>query len=164
MFKTASAAALATLFCGTFLASSAMAQASENMKKLVGSWTLESTDDYYEDGHKINRWGANVTGSAVFDDSGHFNLIIMGDDLPIKSAAPNFSSKMVIAYFGTYSLDESGNTVTYKIQRSTFPAFDGIDRKVQIQTLTDTELTQTSAPIKAADGTFTPHQVFKRTN
>jgi hypothetical protein len=165
MFKVRSAARVAALFFGTILASNAtMAQSGEFAKKLIGSWTLTSTDDFYEDGRKVNRWGANVTGSAIFDETGHFNLIIMGDDLPVKSATPNFSSKMVIAYFGTYTVDESEKTVSYKIQKSTHPAFDGITRLVKVQSLTDMELTQTTAPIKAPDGTFTPHQVFKRTN
>lgn len=165
MFKVTSVATTAALFFGTLLASSAaMAQSGEYAKKLVGSWTLTSTEDYYEDGHKVNRWGANVIGSAMFDETGHFNLIIMGDDLPVKSATPNFASKMVIAYFGTYAVDESAKTVAYNIQKSTHPAFDGITRMVKIQSLTDMELTQTTAPIKAPDGTFTPHQVFKRTN
>lgn len=165
MFKPTSTAAMAAVFFGTLLASNAsLAQAGEYAKKLIGSWTLTSTDDYYEDGHKVNRWGANVTGSAIFDEAGNFNLIIMGDDLPARSATPNFASKMVIAYFGTYKVDESAKTVAYNIQKSTHPAFDGITRMVKIQSLTDMELTQTTAPIKAPDGTFTPHQVFKRTN
>ncbi len=45
----------------------------------------------------------------------------------------------VLAYFGTYSLDDSGKTLTQHIQSSSFPNFDGANRPWAIA-LTDDDL------------------------
>jgi hypothetical protein len=68
---------------------------------------------------------------------------------------------MVVAYFGTYSVDEAAKTVTYTAERATTPSFDGLARKASV-TVNGDELMQASAAITTPQGTFTPNLVFKR--
>jgi hypothetical protein len=39
-------------------------------------------------------------------------LMIIGADLPAPSANPQESKRPVVAYFGTYSVDETAKTIT----------------------------------------------------
>jgi hypothetical protein len=69
-----------------------------------------------------------------------------------------------VGYFGTYTIDEEAKTVTYYIERSTFPGWDGIERIVIVVFPTDSELHIIGVtPIKDPTlGTFIPHLNFKR--
>jgi hypothetical protein len=144
------------------LEGSSMAQQAKS--KIVGTWIITSTDDYFEDGHKVNQWGPNVIGTAIYDEKGHYSLIILGADLPVQSATPIVSSKKVIAHFGTYVFDEASKTVTYKVEHSTFPPFEGATRKANVELLSDTDMTIIGAQISSPEGKYAPHQVYKRAN
>ena len=139
----------------------AMAQQKSLKEQLVGTWTLASVTEVYQDGRKENPWGPAVKGAVSFDGNGKVLLMIIGADLPAPSGKPQESSRMVVAYFGTYSVDEAAKTVTYTAERATTPNFDGLARKASV-TLSGDELVQTSASIATPQGTFTPNLVFKR--
>ena len=88
--------------------------------------------------------------------------MILGTDLPSPPQVnPPESKRTVVAYFGTYSVDEAAKTVTYTAERSTEPNFDGRARKASV-TLNGDELVQVSAPITMPQGTFNPNLVWKR--
>jgi hypothetical protein len=88
-------------------------------------------------------------------------LMIIGGDLPNPSGKPQESSRQVVAYFGTYAVDDAANTVTYTAERATVPVFDGLARKASV-TVNGDELKQQAAPVTGPQGTFTPNLVFKR--
>jgi hypothetical protein len=69
--------------------------------------------------------------------------------------------RQVVAYFGTYSVDDGAKTITYTPERATIPAFDGLARKATV-TVTGEELRQSSAPVTGPQGTFTPQLVMRR--
>jgi Lipocalin-like domain len=92
---------------------------------------------------------------------GHVMLMIIGADLPAPSANPQDSKRAVVAYFGTYSVDDVAKTVTYTAERATAPNFDGLARKASV-TLNGDELVQVSAPVTGPKGTFNPNIVWKR--
>jgi len=74
-----------------------------------------------------------------------------------------FGDSTCIAYFGTYTVDEAAKTVTYHIERATFPQWDGINRTANIAIATENELNQISAPVQDPSlGTVIPHLNFKR--
>ena len=56
----------------------------------------------------------------------------------------------VLAYFGTYSLDDSGKTLTQHVQSSSFPNFNGANRIWAIS-LTGDDLT-IGSQVAAAGG------------
>jgi hypothetical protein len=78
---------------------------------------------------------------AIFDGTDHMSVQIIAADR--SKSASNSSRTPVeqeIGYFGTYSVDEAAKTVTYHIERCSFPQWDGIDRIVSIVFPTDSEL------------------------
>ena len=105
----------------SLLLGDAMAQQKSLKGQIVGTWTLASVSDVFQDGRKENPWGPAVTGAASFDGKGHFTWMIIGADLPTPSGRPQVASRMVIAYYGTYSVDEAAKAVTFNVERSTFP-------------------------------------------
>jgi hypothetical protein len=90
-------------------------------------------------------------------------VIIIGADLPASPPQVNCpeSKRTVVAYFGTYSVDEAAKTVTYTAERATEPNFDGRAREASV-TLNGDELVQVSAPTTMLQGTFNPNLVWKR--
>jgi hypothetical protein len=152
---------VSTLLGLSFLSHNTLGQQQSLKDQLVGTWTLASVSDAYPDGRKENSWGPAVKGAVNFDGDGHVMLMIIGADLPAPSANPQDSKRAVVAYFGTYSVDEAAKTVTYTAERATAPSFDGLARKASV-TLNGDELVQVSAPVTGPKGTFNPNIVWKR--
>jgi hypothetical protein len=146
--------------CG-LLSGSAASQQKSLKDQLVGTWTLDSVSEVYPDGKTDHPWGPAVKGAVNFNSNGKVMLMIIGADLPTPSGKPQESSRQVVAYFGTYAVDDAANTVTYTAERATLPVFDGLARKASV-TLNGDELTQKSAPVTGPQGTFTPVLIFKR--
>jgi hypothetical protein len=46
-------------------------------KQLVGSWIFVSAQDVKPDGSKVDPWGPNAKGAAMFDANGRFTFMIM---------------------------------------------------------------------------------------
>ena len=113
------------------------AAAQTTAKDLVGTWTLVSITIERE-GKKIDFYGPNPQGQAMYDANGRVSSIITRSDLPKfasnnrQSGTPEENKAVVqgsIAYFGTYTVDEAAKTVTYHIESSSFPNWKGIERK-----------------------------------
>lgn len=116
---------------------------------IVGTWLLDSVYDQAQDGRKNEPWGPNVKGIVVFDGNGRFSFQIISADRS-KSASNNPRNPVgqAVGYFGTYTVDEAAKTVTYHIERATFPQWDGIDRTANITIDTENEFNQISAPVQ----------------
>ena len=65
-------------------------------KRLVGTWSLVSTDNTNPDGSKSDIYGPNPQGMLIFDKTGHYSLIIVRSDLP-KFAASTSNKAMLAA-------------------------------------------------------------------
>lgn len=161
-FKQASAGLLGIML-GIGLAGNAIGQRKgEALKQqLVGTWTLVSVYDQLYDGKKLDTWGNDVRGSATYDSSGRFTYMIIAAGRPKKETNPLVPVGKAIAYFGTYTVDEETQTVTWTIERSTYPNWDGIHRKGKIRIKGD-QLTQISQPATLPIGTVVPHLEWKR--
>ena len=72
------------------LPSSTVAQ-EITLKELLGSWIFVSAQDVKPDGSKVDPWGPNAKGAAMFDANGRFTFMIMRSDLP-KFASNNRAS------------------------------------------------------------------------
>ena len=153
----------ATVLVGLGLLShNALGQQKSLKDQLVGTWTLASSSEDYQDGRKENSWGSGVEGAINFDGNSHVMLMIIGAaDVPAPPGNPPVSKRNVVAYFGTYSVDEAAKTVTYTAERATEPNFEGRARKASV-TLNGDELVQVSAPVTIPQGTFNPNIVWKR--
>jgi Lipocalin-like domain len=95
--------------------------------------------------------------------TGQFLQIIAADHSKSASNNPHNPVGQAVGYFGTYTVDEAANTMTYHIERCTFPPWDGIDRTANIAIDTENELNQTSTPVQdPLLGPIIPHLIFKR--
>jgi Lipocalin-like domain len=121
---------------------SANAFAQDDLKsQIIGAYSLSSTYDQLADGKKIYTWGRGVEGSAIYTPSGIFSLQIMAANRHSSSGqGPLQPVGPIVTYYGTYTVEDANKTITYHIQRSSFPPWNGIDRKVTVESVTGSDL------------------------
>jgi hypothetical protein len=103
-------------------------------------------------GARTDVFGPNPSGTIVFGGDGRYTLIFLRSDLP-KFASNNRASgttdenKAVvqgsIAHFGTYTVDEAGRALVFRIEGSTFPNWSGAEQR-RAMALSGDELAYTS--------------------
>jgi hypothetical protein len=159
-------------------ASNSIAQQKPLKEQLVGTWTLVSSDQVRPDGSKVQQFGANPKGINVFDPNDRFFLMIANPGLLRVASAdnrkivPNDLSKTnseefggliaeSIAYYGTYTVNETEKVVTLHLDASTFPNQIGTDQERTVTSLTADELTMKYSNPAAMSGVQV-HQVWKR--
>jgi lipocalin-like protein len=107
-------------------------------QQFIGTWSLVSINYVEKDGRKIEPFGPGARGMLVFDAGGRFATQVMAADRPrfasnnrmIGTAEENKAvSRGVVAYFGTYTVDEADRIVTLHIEQSSFPNWNGTDQK-----------------------------------
>ena len=134
------------------LTGDAVAQQKLLKEQLVGTWTLVSVVNTRPDGTKFDPFSGKATGVLMSDSTGHFSWQIIRSDIPklasnnrLEGTADEFKAvaQGINSYFGTYSLDDSGKTLTQHIESSSFPNFNGTKRIWAIA-LTGDELTLAS--------------------
>ena len=105
------------------------ADAQPTKERLVGAWTFVSAESVRADGSKVEVFGPNPKGTMIFSSDGHFALIQMRADLPNFASnsrdrgTPEENRAVVegsIAYFGTYSVNESEKVINVQLEGSTF--------------------------------------------
>lgn len=130
-------------------ASGAIAQQKLLKEQLVGTWTFVAAVNTRPDGTKFDPWGGKAEGLQMFDSNGHFSWQVIRHDIPklvsnnrLQGTADEFKAvaQGVLSAFGTYSLDDSGKTLTQHIKISSFPNFNDANRIWDIA-LTGDELT-----------------------
>ena len=151
---TLSLTAMALLFLGiTLPPGDAVGQEKTLKDQLVGTWTYVSVDTVRPDGSRTPMFGPNPQGLAIFDSNGRYIL------MTARSGQSKFASnnraegtpeeyKAVvqgsIAHFGRYTVNEADKTITFHIETSTFPNWNGAEQKRPF-TLTGDELKWTTA-------------------
>jgi hypothetical protein len=156
-------------------ATASLAQQKSLKEQLVGTWTLVSSDQVRPDGSKLQQFGANPKGINVFDANGHFFLMIASSGSLMVASADNpkivsidpktnfeeFGGLNVesIAYYGTYTVNETEKVAILHIDASTFPNQVGTDQKRTITSLTAAEL-KYNIPAAMPGGQI--HQAWKR--
>jgi hypothetical protein len=143
----------ACLFAGVAFAAGSAIAANALKDEIVGTWQMVSNVTTKSDGSKIDTWGPNPKGMIVFERNGRVASITT------RPGIPNFASnnrgtgtadenKAVvqgsIAYYGTYSVNESDKSVTYQIEAATYPNWQGTTQKRAIA-FSGNEFTQTLA-------------------
>lgn len=147
-----------------FVLPSEEAAAQMTAQNLAGTWTIVSIQ-LEQDDKKIDFYGPNPQGQLTFDPDGRFSVIITRSDLPKfasndrRSGTPEENKAIVqgsFAYFGTYSVSETDKTFTTRIESSTFPNWNGIERKTSFNISGD-ELSTTSTIATGAVHTVWKH-------
>lgn len=142
------------------------AQGKALRDRLVGAWSLVEIYDRGKDGSHYYVWGEGVQGVAVYTSGGHVSLQIISAnrDKP-ASTNPRTPVGQSIGYFGTYTVDEATMTIKVKIDRCSFPGWDGVERVSKIVSLTTDELRTEAATVHdPVNGDVTPSAEYKRVN
>jgi hypothetical protein len=139
-------------------------------EQLVGTWDLVSTYSERPDGSRFGAFGTNPSGRYMLDADGRFAYMIYGSGRPkfasnnrLEGTADEYKAAVqgVIAFYGTYAVDEASRTVTWHVERCTFPNWEGSDRKTVV-TLNGDDLSYTADAIASAAGPYVPHVTWKR--
>jgi hypothetical protein len=107
-------------------------------EQVKGTWAYVAVDTVRPDGTREHMYGDNPKGVAVFDGAGQYILLTARNDIS-KFASNNRMAGTAeeyravvqgsIAHFGRYSVDEAARTITFEINSSTFPNWNGTVQK-----------------------------------
>lgn len=125
--------------CTVSIASEAAAVTLKD--ELVGTWIYVSSTGKREDGSSVQR--PSLQGAVTYTADGRFHFITTATDAakyasndpsrPSSDEAMATASKS-IAYTGTYTIDESTNTLNLHIETSTFPNLVGAPNQRRVIT------------------------------
>jgi lipocalin-like protein len=115
------------------------AQARSVAERLVGAWRLISVETKRSNGEVMYPfYGKHPEGLLIYDRSGWMSVQIVSDpkpDVPTASSREGFRKATAAekekaidgfyGYYGTWSVDPSGSSVTHHIQQSLYPGERG---------------------------------------
>ena len=137
-------------YLSAFFGCAALAQQNSIKEQIVGAWTLVSIVNDAPDGSKIEIFGSAPKGTIIFSADGHFSLFQSRAEIPKIAAndrakvAPEEAIAIVgslIAYYGSYSVNETDKTISVKIEGSSYANLaGGPEQKRIITSLTADEL------------------------
>lgn len=121
---------------------------AQKKSEFSGSWTLVSVENTNSDGTKSLPYDVNPKGFLFFDEEGNYAIQIYKDKrakiasgdknkcTPEENAAIVQGSN---SHFGEYEIDETNNTITFKIKTASFPNWESTIQK-RSYTFTNNEL------------------------
>jgi len=141
---------LKTYIIALLITNFVVAQKSDKLiaSKTTGLWALVSVENSETDGTKTFPYGTNPKGSLFFDEKGNYAIqiyknkrakIISGDK---NKCTPEENASIVQgsnSHFGKYEIDETNQTITFKIETASFPNWEGTIQK-RFYTFIDNEL------------------------
>jgi hypothetical protein len=155
--KRPSALMIVAMALGTAISGAVFAQ--QGLKEqILGTWTpvWQYVD---QDGKRLEPFGPNPKGIAVYDGNGRFVLVLQRASLPRfassnrMTGSPEENKAIVqgsIAYFGSYYVDEKEQKINIHYDGSTYPNWDGEDQ-ARLISIKDDELSMVS-PVSAVGG------------
>jgi len=143
-------------------ASQAPAQEKSFKEAIIGPWIITSVFDEYQNGEKKDNWGGQVKGQITFGRTGRFTQIIVGAPVAsMKTDDPRKPDAPVVAYYGTYTIDEAGKKVIGKIEAASYSPRANSESIWTVQGSGD-KLTLIGSPRKDQHGTFSPKLEVRR--
>jgi len=100
---------------------------------IVGTWALAGAEKLLPDGTRIADYGPNPHGLVIFTADGYYSVQIYRAERLRFSSADKLkgtpeeyrdASLSTSVHFGRYSLDAANHTITFRIDRSSFPNQD----------------------------------------
>ncbi|WP_315823769.1 lipocalin-like domain-containing protein [Paraflavitalea speifideaquila] len=105
---------------------------------LTGTWTLVSVANIYPDSSRIYPYGKDPKGLLVFDEQGNYAIQILQAGRPSiasgdkNKATPEEYAALVQgsnAHFGHYTINETDQTISFRIEHASFPNWEGTLQK-----------------------------------
>jgi hypothetical protein len=100
---------------------------------IVGTWALTRADKILPDGTRVSDFGASPHGLVIFTADGHYVVEIYradrlkfssGDKLKGTAEEYKDASLGMSVHFGRYSVDPAEGTISFHIDRASFPNWD----------------------------------------
>ena len=110
------------------------ARAEKQPSALAGSWTLVAADVLHPDGARGRDYGGSPRGLMIVDAQGRYSAQIYKSERPRfaagekqKGTPAEFEAAVMGAscHFGTIEMDPARRTLTYHIEASSFPNWEG---------------------------------------
>ena len=145
------------------------AQGKSLREQIVGTWQFVVAEITGPDGKKSFPFGETPKGLLVFTSDGHFSQIHVASDVPKLASGNRLTGtpeeyaaimRRSLSVFGTYTVDETKKTVTFKIISSTFPNWEGEAQERRIDKLTADEFVNTNPNV--AGGRGSASNLYKR--
>jgi hypothetical protein len=144
------------------VATQAPAQEKSLKEAIIGPWLITAVFDEYQSGEKKDNWGGSVKGQIAFGRTGRFTQIIIGEPIAsMKSDDPRKPDAPIVAYYGSYTVDEAGKKIIGKIEAASYSPRVNMETIMTVQGSGD-KLTLTLSPRKDQHGTFTPKIEVRR--
>jgi hypothetical protein len=138
-----------TMYCtfatSLLLAALPMPAAAQTAKSVVGTYALVSSGAF----------GENPRGEMTLSPNGRYSAILARTTLPKVAAGARDKgtgdeNKAIvggsIAHFGKYTVDPKDKTITFNIETSTYPNWDGTAQKRPLKISGDTLTYTVTAP------------------
>ena len=100
---------------------------------IVGTWALTGADKILPDGTRVSDFGASPHGLVIFTADGHYAVEIYRADRlkfssedKLKGTAEEYkdASLGMSVHFGRYTVDPAKGTISFHIDRASFPNWD----------------------------------------
>lgn len=150
------------LVVGALLGGFARAETS-----LAGTWSLVAADDLHPDGRRTPGYGDGPEGRLIIDAAGRYSLqifkrerarFVSGDKR--KGSPAEYESAVLgsSTHFGTVRVDDAARILTFRIDRASYPNWEGTEQKRRFELIGDELSYQVPS---APDGTV-PISVWRR--
>ena len=107
--------------------------ASAQSPSIVGTWILTAADKILPDGTRVADYGPSPHGLVIFTADGYYSVQIYradrlkfasGDKLKGTPEEYKDASLSASIHFGRYTVDPGKHTITFQVDRSSFPNWD----------------------------------------
>jgi hypothetical protein len=126
------------VFAACLLFSVSNPAAAQSAKSIAGSYSAVSSMTTDASGNVTPTFGPNPRGMLILTPDGRYSLTLMRASLPkfagnsrVRGTAEENEAVVAgsISHFGRYTVDEKGKTLTFHVEASTYPNWDGAPQK-----------------------------------
>jgi hypothetical protein len=154
--------ALCTAALFASAASPAFAQDKSLKESIIGAWLVTGVADVGDNGQARDTWKGQTTGQLTFGRTGRFTQILVGPVVAsMKGDEPRKPDRLIVAHYGTYTVDESAKKINFKIEGSGYSPRVKTDGSWTVEGKGD-KLTFNGSQRKDGGGTFTPKVQVQR--
>lgn len=104
---------------------------------IAGTWVLAAADRLLPDGTRVSDYGDNPRGLVIFTADGHYSVQVYradrlkfssGDKLKGTPEEYKEASLGMSVHFGRYTVDPVKHTISFQIERASFPNWDNTNQ------------------------------------